>query len=489
MLLQAMLLSLLAPVVLMVKPPTPYGALPTPAQIAVAEREFYAFCHFTVDTFTNKEWGDGDEDPKVFNPTDFSSDQIVGALHDAGCKAVILTAKHHDGFCLWPTKSTEHNISQSPYKNGKGDIVREFSNSAKKFGLGFGVYLSPWDRNNAHYGKPEYVTDVYRKAMRELLTNYSPIVEFWMDGANGGTGYYGGARENRTIDRSHYYDWPTTWAEIQKLQPGAVLFSDVGPGVRWCGNESGFVNDPCWATFTAEAPDEGKEPGPGYVKSQEGVRNGKYWMQAECDVSIRPGWFWHEKENDQVRTPENLMDLYLKSVGRGATFLLNVPPDRRGRLHENDVRSLHLFGEHLRQTFANNLAKGARVTASNTRGNDAKHYGAGRMLSGHKWDAWSTDDDVHTPSVTFRFPDPRTFNLIRLREDIRLGQRVEGVSVEILEDGLWKEVAQAESIGTCRLWRIPTTVTDGIRIRVTKSPVCPALSDFGLFLEPTFGQL
>jgi alpha-L-fucosidase len=482
------MLSLIVAALMNQARPAPYGPTPTPAQLKCAERGLYAFCHFTVDTFTDKEWGEGDEDPKVFNPTEFDADQIAKALKAGGLKAVILTAKHHDGFCLWPTKATEHNISQSPFQNGKGDMVKEFAQAAHKNGLEFGVYLSPWDRNSALYGKPEYVTDVYRKQMRELLTNYGPICEFWMDGANGGTGYYGGARENRTIDRSTYYGWPTTWAEVERLQPGAVMFSDVGPGVRWCGNESGYVKDPCWATYTPESPESGKTPTPGYVNSDlgmTGTRNGEHWMPAEVDVSIRPGWFWHEKENDKVRSPQNLMQIFLQSVGLGATLILNVPPDRRGRLYETDVAHLKTFGDHLRATFAHNLAEGAHTVASNVRAGSPE-FGPNRMLGHGLWDAWITDDDVHTPSVEFHLSGQKTFNLIRLREDIRLGQRVDGVSVDAWVDGAWKEVAKAESIGICRLWRVPKTTTDRVRIRVTSSPVCPALANFGLFEEPDF---
>ena len=479
-----------------VAPPAPYGPLPTAAQVKHAERAFYAFCHFTVDAFTDREWGLGTESESIFNPKQFDANQIVGAVKAAGMKGLILTCKHHDGFCLWPSKTTEHDVASSPYKNGKGDIVREVSTACRKAGIDFGVYLSPWDRNHPTYGKPEYIA-VYREQMKELLTQYGPVFEVWMDGANGGTGYYRGkvgpeefkgALENRQIDRKVYYDWQNTWALMRKYQPGAVLFSDVGPDLRWCGNESGYALDPCWQTFTPHSRDGKGEPMIGFTVYQEaehGHRDGKLWMPAEVDVSIRPGWFWHEHENGRVRSPANLMQIYMQSIGRGATFNLNCPPDRRGLLHENDVESLRQFGEHLRATFGKNLADGAKLTASNVRGGDAK-YGPKKLLDDDVWSAWVTDDDAKTPEVILDLKGAKTFNMIRLREDIRLGQRVDGVAVDVFTGGAWKEIAKAQSIGSCRLWRVSMTTADKVRIRVTAAAACPALSDFGLFLEPEF---
>jgi alpha-L-fucosidase len=340
-----------------VSPPKPYGAVPTQRQLRWHELETYAFVHFTTNTFTDKEWGYGDEDPKIFNPTDFDADQIITALKAGGMKGVILTAKHHDGFCLWPTSTTEHNVSKSAWRNGRGDVVREFADAARRHGLKFGVYLSPWDRNNANYGRPEYVA-MYREQLRELLTKYGELFEVWHDGANGGDGFYGGARERRKIDKTRYYDWPTTWALVRRWQPNAVVFSDAGPDIRWVGNEKGIAGDPCWATINGENIYPGQE---GVEKQlNSGDRNGTVWRPAECDVSIRPGWFWHEKENDRVKSPQQMMDLYFASVGRGASFLLNVPPDRRGRIHENDAKALAEFGDRLRQMLAVNFARGAK---------------------------------------------------------------------------------------------------------------------------------
>jgi len=464
-------------------PPAAHGATPTPAQVKHAERPFYAFCHFTVDTFTGAEWGSGAEKPEIFNPTAFDANQIVASLKAAGAKGVILTCKHHDGFCLWPTKTTPHNVSASPYKNGKGDIVREFADACKQHDFEFGVYVSPWDRNNENYGTPKYVTDVYHEQIRELTTQYGRVFEVWFDGANGGTGYYGGKGGKRQIDAKTYYNWPVAWAMVLKNQPDAMIFSDVGPGVRWCGNEQGHAGDPCRATINFDPGDSVGKVDAG--KLGTGHLGGNLWIPAEVDVSIRPGWFFHP--NEDPRSPENLMQIYLDSVGHGATLNLNVPPDKRGLLHENDVASLAQLGAHLRQTFATNLAAKAVAKASNIRGNDPA-YGPEKMLDNDPWSAWVSDDSVTTPEVEFTLDGEKTFNLILLREDIRLGLRLEGVAVDAWLDGAWKELAKAESIGSCHLWRLPETRTNKVRLRVTKSPVCPALSDFGLYLEPKFNQ-
>lgn len=464
--------------------PAPYGALPSPRQLQWHEREVYSFLHFTTNTFTDKEWGYGDEDEKIFNPTEFNAGAIVSALKAGGMTGVILTCKHHDGFCLWPTKTTDHCVRKSLWRGGKGDVVKEISEAARAQGLKFGVYLSPWDRNSPKYARPEYVA-MYREQLRELLTGYGPIFEVWHDGANGGDGFYGGAREKRTIDKRTYYDWPRTWEMVRNLQPGAVIFSDVGPDVRWVGNESGYANETCWATYDPVG-EKGDEAAPGYTRYKEGGtghRHGKHWLPAECDVSIRPGWFWHDRENDRVKTPPQLMDLYYKSVGRGASFLLNVPPDRRGLLHENDVAALTGFGSLLRGTFRESLAAQARVTPSNTRGNHTS-FSAANLLDGDRYSYWATDDSVTLPDVTFDLPRPTAFNVVRLRENIRLGQRVEAVTIDTWRDGAWNTIAEATSIGSCRLIRLGEPVrADRLRLRVAKSPVCPALSEFALFLE------
>jgi alpha-L-fucosidase len=456
--------------------PAPYGALPSKRQLQWHELELYAFLHFTVNTFTDKEWGYGDEDPSVFDPKQFDADAIVSALKAGGMRQVILTCKHHDGFCLWPTKTTEHRVQ-------RGDIVKALSVAARNQGLKFGVYLSPWDRNNALYGTPAYI-GVYRAQLRELLTEYGPIHEVWHDGANGGDGFYGGEREKRTIDKRTYYDWPKTWELVRSLQPDAVIFSDVGPDLRWVGNEKGYANETCWETYDPIGADGGV-PAPGFTldkEGQTGTRNGTHWMPPECDVSIRPGWFWHESENAKVKTPRQLMDLYYRSAGRGGSLLLNVPPDRRGLLHENDVASLRDFGAMVRGTFQKNLAAPAKLKASNVR----KGFDPKNVLDGDRNTYWATDDAMTKAALELTLPAATKFNVVRLRENIELGQRIEEFEIDRWIDNKWEAFGQATSIGACRLIRTADDITTTrVRLRITQSAACPALSEFGLFLEAT----
>jgi alpha-L-fucosidase len=465
--------------------PQPYGALPSAGQLLWHEKEFYAFLHFSINTFTDKEWGYGDEDPNLFQPAAFDAGAIAEKLKACGMKSVMLTCKHHDGFCLWPTKTTPHSVASSKWRGGHGDVVRELSDAARKGGLKFGVYLSPWDRNAATYGTPAYV-DMYRAQLRELLTEYGPIDEIWHDGANGGDGFYGGAREKRNIDRTTYYDWPRTWEIIRSLQPNAVIFSDVGPDIRWVGNELGIANETCWATYDPVG-EKGGPASPGNVNAKEsptGTRNGSKWLPAECDVSIRPGWFWHENQNGRVKTPRQLLDLYYKSAGRGAAFLLNVPPDQRGLLHEHDVASLQALGEILRQTFDKNLAAGGKVTAPGVRGRN-KTWRAENLIDGDRRSYWASDDSITTPDVLLEWKRPIAFNVIRIRENIRLGQRVEQFQVDVRKNDAWTTAASGTSIGSCRILRLPADVTtDKVRLRILKSPAAPALSELGLYLEP-----
>jgi alpha-L-fucosidase len=462
--------------------PKPYGVLPTARQIAHDQYKTYAFLHFSPNTFTNREWGQGDEDPNVFNPDDFDADQIVLALKAGGMKGAILTCKHHDGFCLWQTKTTNHSVASSSWMGGKGDVARAISEACKRHGLKFGIYVSPWDRNNAEYGKPAYV-NTYREQLRELLTNYGPIFEVWHDGANGGDGYYGGANETRSIDRRTYYGWPTTWAEIRQLQPAATIFSDVGPDLRWVGNENGIAGETCWQTFSPLAPDGGAAT-PGDCKSDEatqGHRNGKLWLPAECDVSIRPGWFWHEAENSKVKSAKQLVDLYYQSVGRGAYFLLNVPPNRHGRIEQADAESLKEYWQTIQRTFATNLASGAELVPSNVRGNSPK-FGVANLLADDPDRYWATDDRVISPNVEIRMPRPASFDVIRLKEHIALGQRVGSIAIDVWRNGAWAQVVTATSIGGCHLIRLDHPVqSDRVRLRITSSAACPALWGFGLF--------
>ena len=460
----------------------PFGAVPSARQLRWQRMETTAFLHFTVNTFTGREWGLGDEDPDVFAPTDFDPDSIVSALNAGGIKGVILTCKHHDGFCLWPTKSTDHSIAHSKWMDGKGDVVRAICDAARRQGLKFGVYVSPWDRNNAAYGTPAYLP-IYREQITELLTHYGPIFEVWFDGANGGDGYYGGAREKRTIDKLHYYDWPTTWGLVRKLQPEAVIFSDAGPDIRWVGNENGEAGENCWATVNLRGEHGGPaSPGDSDTKvNNEGTAGGATWIPAECDVSIRPGWFYHAAEDAKVKTPEQLIELYDKSVGRGAGLLLNLPPDPRGRIADADAASLKAFHERVEKTFAMNLLTGGKVEASGSAG---RAYQAGRVTDGSEDTFWLAKD-TSPADVTATLKTAGPVNVLRVREAIALGQRVRKWMLEGRNGtGEWTPLGEDESIGNCRIVRLRAPVTlSEVRLRITEAAAPVAIAELGAYLD------
>lgn len=445
----------------------------------------YCIIHFGVDTYTDKEWGYGDESPELLNPSAFSAEQIVSAAKAGGFKGVIVVAKHHDGLCLWPTKTTSHNISATPWKEGKGDMVKEFQLACDKLDMKLGLYCSPWDRNSPEYGTPAYVA-LYREQLRELYSNYGPLFSSWHDGANGGDGYYGGARETRNIDRTSYYGWDSTFRITRAMQPSAVIFGDIGPDVRWVGNEEGFAGETSWSTYTPEAREEGKQPANGFSKywlATEGTQNGKYWMPSECDVPLRPGWFYHESQDEQVKSPAVLLDLYYKSVGRNASLDLGLSPDKRGILHENDVKVLAQFGSLLQQTFAVNIAARAKITASNVRG-DNKAYATSLLVDDDRYSYWATDDSVRAAELLLDLPDSSVFNVIRLRENIKLGQRITSFAVDQFVNDDWKEIAAGTTIGGNRLLRLQQPVKSRkIRLRITGSMASIVLSDLGLFYE------
>lgn len=457
--------------------PEPVLPLPSPAQLQWHEMELNAFVHFTTNTFTVKEWGYGDESETVFNPTQLDAEQWAKTLKDAGFKLMILTCKHHDGFCLWPSKYTDHSVKKSPYKGSKGDVVREASDACKKYGLKFGVYLSPWDRNRADYGTPSYIT-YYRNQLKELFTQYGPIFEMWFDGANGGDGYYGGAREKRKIDGATYYDWPNTLKMVRSMQPNVLFFSDAGPGVRWVGNEKGIAGETNWNTISTDTLFAGKAGIEDLLNT--GAPDGNKWVPAEVDVSIRPGWFYHAKEDSLVKTPEKLFDIYLTSVGRGSTLLLNVPPDTRGLFHENDVKALQGFRQLLNKEFANNLAKNAKVTASSFRGN-AKMFAAGNITDANKNTYWATDDEVTTGSFEIDLGKTSRVKYILLQEYIRLGQRVKSFTVDIWKNNNWQQVAEGTTIGYKRILKIDPLETNKIRISITGSKACPVISNAEIY--------
>jgi alpha-L-fucosidase len=444
-------------------------SLPTDRQLAWQEMDQYVLVHFTPTTFENKEWGYGDADPAIFNPSQFDASQIAQAAKDGEFKGLILVAKHHDGFCLWPTKTTPYNISRSPWRAGKGDMVKEFSDACRKAGLKFGVYCSPWDRNHPEYGRPSYVA-TYREQLRELYTGYGELFMSWHDGANGGDGYYGGAKETRTIDRGTYYGWDLTWALTRQLQPNAVIFSDIGPDVRWVGNEHGEAAFNSWATFTPK-PVGGKASfGPGeieYDNSPTGTKGGAAWIPAECDVPHRPGWFYHPEQDSKVKTPEQLFDLYLKSVGRGACLNLGLAPDTRGILHENDVASLRGFGELVRSRFAVNLAASAREILV-----DGKHQRGAPLLDKGRY------SELEGKVFEVQFASALPVKYVRFRENIKLGHRIESWAVSALVDGAWVEVSAGESVGACRIVALPEGMkASSVRVVISG----PGLSDLGVF--------
>lgn len=345
--------------------PAPYGATPTDLQVKWNQLEYYAFAHFNMNTFTDREWGYGDEDPKKFNPTEFDAEQWARIVKDAGMKGIILTAKHHDGFCLWPSAYTEHSIKNSPYKNGKGDIVKEVADACKKYGLKFGVYLSPWDRNHPGYATAEYV-EYFHNQLKELMTNYGNIYEVWFDGANGGDGYYGGARETRKIDSKTYYEWDKVTEIVRKHQPKAIIWGDA-VDARWVGNEKGIAAVTNWSTLDRDSIIPGKDNRRFLVN---GIKGGKDWSPAEADVSTRPGWYYHKNQDNQVKTLPHLLDIYYKSVGRNANLLLNIPIDTRGLIHENDEKQLMRLGEKLKEDFAHPVLKSVKIEVSNIRNNN-----------------------------------------------------------------------------------------------------------------------
>lgn len=459
------------------KAPEPYGPLPSQGQLNWHALETYAFIHFNMNTFTGQEWGMGNEDPALFNPTDLDCRQWVDILKKAGMKAVIITAKHHDGFCLWPTSTTEHSVKNSPWKDGKGDVVRDLSDACREAGLKFGVYLSPWDRNNAHYGKPEYIA-IFRTQLKELLTQYGDIFEVWFDGANGGNGYYGGANETRSVDRQTYYDWPATFALVHELQPNAVIFSDAGPDVRWVGNESGFAGRTNWALLRR---DEFWPGTPLYQQLTEGHEDGTHWLPAEVDVSIRPGWYYHASQDNQVKPLSQLLDIYYNSVGRNAGMLLNVPADARGRFAKADIETLYAFKSAVDSDMRTDLASLALVTANCDRGND---FNASKVSDNDNTTYWGTPDSTEQGTLTFRFPEPVTINRILLQEPITLGQRIQQFKVEAQIDGQWQTIAEETTIGYKRILRTANFTTSEIRICIEKSKACPLISTIAFYQAP-----
>ena len=460
-------------------PPAVFGPTPTEAQLEWMRMETNAFVHFTTNTFTNKEWGYGDESPEIFNPTELDVDQWMEVFSEVGFKGVILTGKHHDGFVLWPSEYTEHSVENSPWENGEGDMVKRVSESARAHGMKFGIYLSPWDRNRADYGDSSYVT-YYRNQLAEVFANYGPIFEMWFDGANGGDGHYGGADSVRSINGRYYYDWPQTIAMVRDIQPEphTIVFSDAGPDIRWVGNERGFVGDPNWNTIDPDTLYAGKAGIEDLLN--HGTPGADTWMPAEVDVSIRPGWFYHPEQDSEVKTPEELFEIYLTSVGRGSVLLLNVPPDRRGLIHENDVAALRGWKRMIDSTFANDLAADAVASADQVRG-DHEHYGALNLLDNDPDTYWATDDSVRTARITVNLLQPTTVRYVRLQEYLPLGQRIAAFRVLADADGGEQVIGSGETVGYQRILPVEETTTTRLIIEITEALAPPTLSRLSVY--------
>jgi len=458
---------------------------PSPRQVAWQEVEFAGFIHFGMNTFTNREWGEGKEDPKLFNPTDFDARQWASAFKAAGMKMLILTAKHHDGFCLWPSRYTEHSVKNSPWRGGKGDVVREVAEACREAGLKLGLYLSPWDRHEPTYGDSPAYNEHFKNQLRELLTNYGDVSDMWFDGAcaEGPNG------------KKQVYDWPGYWAVIRELRPNATI-SIMGPDVRWCGNEAGTSRESEWSVVPLLKPiEEAISDSAGGIDFQkkdlgsrqalaEAAKKGArlVWYPAQVDTSIRPGWFYHAAEDGQVKSLSHLIDVYYGAVGGNAMLLLNVPPDQRGRLHDNDVQRLKQVGDVLRATFFANLAQGARATATQTK--KGASFGAAGIADADKDSYWTTDDGVTAATVEFDLGSAKTFNVAMLQEQIKLGQRIEEFFVDAWAGSEWREIARSTTIGNKSLLRFPEVTAAKVRVRITRSRVCPTLSHFGLFRAP-----
>lgn len=459
--------------------PRPEPLLPVPSeeQLAWQQDEVWAFIHFGPNTFNDMEWGYGDADPSVFNPTALDCEQWTKTFVEAGIKGVIITAKHHDGFCLWPTEYTDYSIASSPYKDGEGDIIGELSEACEKYGLKMGVYLSPWDRHQASYGTPEYV-EYYQKQLRELMTGYGTISEVWLDGANGGDGWYGGAEEKRNIDRRTYYDFPTIHSIVKELQPGAIIFSDGGPDCRWVGNERGNASETNWA-FLKDGVVY-----PGYPNARElgpGHEDGDKWIPAECDVSIRRGWFYHEREDESVKSPEALAELYYRSVGRNGKLLLNFPVDQDGLIHPIDSANVVEARNIIAKELKDDILKSAKASSDCSRG---RGFEAKRIIDGD-WDTfWAAPDGVTEATLEFIFKNPVSINRLLLQEYIPLGQRVKSFSVQYNDGDSWKELPlneQTTTIGYKRILRFDRVDAAGVRITINDARACPCICNVQAF--------
>ena len=447
--------------------PAPYGAIPTPAQVRWQQMEMNMFCHFGPNTFTGAEWGTGNEPEDIFNPESLDCSQWARTAKAAGMKGIIITGKHHDGFCLWPNPVSSHTVASSPWKDGKGDVLEELSSACREEGLGFGIYISPWDRNDPRYGTPGY-NEAFRQTLESALGSYGPVFEQWLDGACGE-----GPSGKRQV-----YDWELFNSEISRLQPDAVIFSDVGPGCRWVGNERGEAGRTSWSRLSTE----GFSPGAGAPPTDTlttGNIHGERWIAPEADVSIRPGWFYRESEDSSVKSLSELLGIYYSSVGRNAVLLLNVPPDKKGLINRTDSLRLMEFRSALDGIFAEDIAFGAKARTKATR----PGFPA-RNLTDGKYDTfWAAPEGRDTVTIELRSQGKRTFNRLMLQEYIPLGQRVASFEAEAFENGRWCPLSSETTIGYKRIVLTRKVDSDRIRVRITKSLAPPVLSGIGVYMD------
>lgn len=442
----------------------PLPVVPSKPQIAWHQMETTAFFHFGPNTFTGNEWGKGNENPDLFAPKELDCRQWCRVMKSAGFRGVILTAKHHDGFCLWPSKFSTHTIAQSAFRGGKADVLKELSAACKEFGLKLGVYLSPWDRNHPSYGTDAY-NETFKSMLKEVLTQYGPIFEVWFDGANG----------EGPNGKKQIYDWPGFIAVVRKYQPAAVIFSDAGPDVRWVGNEAGIAPETCWATIDRDRYTPGTAL---YQELGEGKIGGTHWVGAECDVSIRPGWFWRTAENDKVKSVDELFSIYLRSVGHGAQLLLNVPPDTRGLIHENDVARLTALRQRVQSTFAVDLAFGKAGKASDTRGSG---FEVKNLFDSKPSTFWAAPEGVIKASLGVTLGNPKQIDYVVLAEPIAYGQRIKKFRILADVAGSWKEIGAGTTVGYKRIVKVERTEASRFAVVIDDAVASPALTTLSLF--------
>ncbi len=432
--------------------------------------EYYAFIHFNMNTFTNKEWGYGDESPCTFNPTSLDTDQWAEVIKNSGMKGIIITAKHHDGFALWPSNYTSHSVKNSPWKNGEGDLIKDLEKSCRKFGLKLGIYLSPWDRNHPDYGTKKYIS-YFRNQLTELLTNYGEIFEVWFDGANGGSGFYGGTNEVRKVDKETYYDWENTHRIIRELQPNAVIFSDAGPDIRWVGNEKGYANKTTWSNIYKDSVYGGM---PDYYKFSSGQENGSHFIPTETDVSIRPGWYYHPEEDDKVKSLEKLIDIYFNSVGLNSSLLLNIPVDSRGLIHENDTKRLYDLNNYIRNTFSNNFFMESKMYF-----NDTSH--PIDKLIDNKISTMCPFKTKLNNVIEISLNENKIVDIFKISENINLGQRVKKFRLQALVDDIWVTIEEGTTIGSKRLIKFDPIYIKKLKFTIIDSKDIPMISEIGIY--------